>query len=76
MEGDDMKIAYYIEEGAEQLVLTPENDYERQMLSVLDDPAKIEIYKGSFYTCYGGWKRQGEDDESRIIVMKKGETHE
>lgn len=66
-----MKIAYYVEEGTEQLVLTPENDYEKQMLSVLDDPAKIEIHKGSFYTCMGGWVRQGSDAVSRIIVMKK-----
>lgn len=30
-----MKIAFYIEEGIEQIVLTPETEYETKMLALL-----------------------------------------
>lgn len=67
-----MKIAYYLEEGTEQLVLTPENDYEEKMLAILDKPSDIEIYKGHFYPCQGGWIRHSDNEDvtSRMIVMK------
>jgi len=64
-----MKIAYYVEQGIEQLILTPENEGEKKMLAILDKPSNIEIHKGSFYHCQGGWTRQGSEEESRIIVM-------
>jgi hypothetical protein len=75
-----MKIAYYVEDGREQLVLTPETELEKKMLSLLDGDKDIKIYKGSFYGCQGGWTRQTtrypslhgvgtEDDTSRIIVL-------
>lgn len=80
-----MKIALYIEDGLEQLVLTPENKHERGLLKLLDDKTrKLSIYHGSFYSCKGGWIRQEKqnqgfypswerdtDDESTIIVLNQ-----
>lgn len=53
-----MKIALYIEDGLEQIVLTPETDTEKAILSKLtDDSRDIEIKHGAFYGCQGGWIR-------------------
>jgi hypothetical protein len=68
-----MKIAYYIDEGIEQLILTPENKKEEKMLSILDSPSEIKVYSGEFYHCLGGWARQGSGEKSRIITMKPRE---
>lgn len=55
-----MKIALYIEDGIEQLVLTPESEHERKMLSLLHDQSRtVAIIRGSFYETRGGWVRQG-----------------
>lgn len=77
-----MKIALYIEDGLEQLVLTPESDHEKALLGKLGDPSRLlEIKRGSFYETTGGWTRHaqayrtpfGEDknDESTMIVLRK-----
>lgn len=56
-----MKIALYIEDGIEQLVLTPESEHERKMLSLLHDQSRtVSILRGAFYECRGGWVRQGD----------------
>ncbi len=77
-----MKIALYIEDGLEQLVLTPESSHEKALLGKLGDPSRVmEIKRGSFYETQGGWTRYaisyrspyGEDknDESTMIVLRK-----
>ena len=70
-----MKIALYIEDGLEQVVLTPETDTERLITKKLSESKKtLSIYQGSFYHCQGGWIRQSGDDSSAIIVMQDEET--
>lgn len=77
-----MKIALYIEDGLEQIVLTPESDTEKAILGKLHDGSRqLDIKKGSFFKCRGGWVRHGihkvhnlyghseENDESTMIVL-------
>lgn len=53
-----MKIALYIEDGLEQIVLTPESETEKAILGKLDDGTRdLTIRHGSFYNCQGGWTR-------------------
>lgn len=81
-----MKIALYIEDGLEQVVLTPESPTERNILGKLHDGTReLSIHSGSFYTCRGGWMRNAtsystsvysttqSDDQSTIIVLRKKE---
>mgnify|MGYP000141380214 CR=1 FL=1 len=78
-----MKIALYIEDGLEQIVLTAESDAEKGILGKLHDGSrKFSIKHGAFYACQGGWTRQREsvldygyshkvrDDASTIIVLR------
>ena len=70
-----MKIALYIDSGLEQLVLTPESEHERNLLNLMHNTERtIQIHKGTFYACAGGWTRQGERsrDDSTMIVLHKG----
>lgn len=76
-----MKIALYIEDGLEQIVLTPTSDTEKAILEKIHDNTRdIAIKRGEFYGCRGGWMRQkkrysniyGSDepnDESTMIVL-------
>lgn len=76
-----MKIALYIEDGLEQIVLTPETATEKAILGKLHDGSRqFELKRGSFFKCQGGWMRRAEpwrgnydsadrDDESTMIVM-------
>lgn len=67
-----MKIALYIEDGLEQIVLTPQSPSEKSILAKLTDGSRIvNIRKGSFYSCQGGWVRQSVNDESAIIVLEE-----
>jgi hypothetical protein len=66
-----MKIALYIEDGLEQIVLTPDSDTEKSLLGKLHDGTRtLAIHRGSFYQCQGGWVRQYSDDASTIIVLR------
>jgi hypothetical protein len=66
-----MKIALYIEDGREQIVLTPENDPEKKLLDLIGkDTRSVRIYRGGFYRCQGGWTRQSSETDSAIIVME------
>jgi hypothetical protein len=66
-----MKIALYIEDGLEQIVLTPESDVEKGIVGKLtDDSRALRILKGSFYECAGGWLRQGANRDSTLIVLR------
>lgn len=69
-----MKIALYIEDGREQIVLTPTSDTEKAILAKLHDGSRVaNIYRGTFYGCVGGWTRKGESDDSTIIVLAERE---
>lgn len=68
-----MKTAIYIENGLTQLVLTPESPWEQNIVkSMTEGTQPVEIKRGSFYECRGGWVRMGEceDDASLILVTK------
>lgn len=78
-----MKTAIYIEDGVTQLVLTPENEFEENVVkSFSDKEFEAFIYEGAFYDCRGGWVRQkhfdpshssSKDDKSLIIRTEKKE---
>ena len=82
-----MKIALYIDDGREQIVLTPETKTEQAILGKMHDGSrKMSVYLGAFYSCAGGWVRHaraapthtsfrpGEsEDRSTIIVLDKQE---
>ena len=83
-----MKIALYIEDSLEQIVLTPESDTERSILSKLQDGTRqLKVYRGEFYPCRGGWSRwrreytnyggsfspDFREDDSTIIVLRPPE---
>lgn len=54
-----MKTAIYIEDSVVQLVLTPENDWEKRALGAFHDkPVAAKFHNGQFYDCQGGWIRQ------------------
>lgn len=72
-----MKTAIFIKDGMLQLVLTPENEWEKSVIKVVDsDTKKISILRGSFYECQGGWIREGRADESLIMRIDTVETDE
>jgi hypothetical protein len=84
-----MKIALYIEDGLEQIVLTPETETERGIIERLHDESRdLSIKRGQFYRCQGGWTRwtQGYGgspyysdeklDESTMIVLRKTQKTE
>lgn len=83
-----MKIALYIEEGLEQIVLTPESATEKSILGKMHDGTRqLDIKRGAFYACRGGWVRHGEtgygsiydvgtrnDDESTMVILRPYEV--
>lgn len=78
-----MKTAIYQEDGVLQVVLTPESEFEQNILSLVEKKEAVEMYRGSFYECLGGWNRWQKtydnyyggqhdlDDRSLILVVKK-----
>lgn len=69
-----MKIALYIEDGLEQIVLTPTSKTETDILAKLHDGDRsLAVHRGSFYHCQGGWVRENMSDTSSIIVLKPTE---
>jgi hypothetical protein len=66
-----VKIALYIEDGLEQVVLSPESETERSILGKLHDSSRqLSVYRGEFYNCRGGWTRHGSSDTSTIIALR------
>jgi hypothetical protein len=60
-----MKIALYIEDGCEQIVLTPESDPEKKLLDLVGKETRhVKIYRGGFYRCQAGWTRQSSETDS------------
>ena len=63
-----MKTAIYITEGSTQVVLTPENEWEKQVIASIESGQKsLSIHRGGFYECQGGWVRQSGGEESLIL---------
>lgn len=67
-----MKTAIYIENGATQLVLTPENAWETNIVRGLTEGTReVEVKRGQFYLCRGGhYMSDSASDESLILVTK------
>lgn len=60
-----MKTAIYVEDGAVQLVLTPEDKFERDAIKMFSEkPTRTTIIEGQFYSCQGGWTRYRDYPES------------
>ena len=69
-----MKIALYIENGLEQIVLTPESETEEGIVGKMHDGTReLSVYHGGFYQCMGGWVREKITSESTIIVLRPKE---
>lgn len=76
-----MKIALYIEDGLEQIVLTPTSDTEKAILEKIHDGSRqMSLKRGEFYGCRGGWTRHKKqyllpyggdepNDESTMIIL-------
>lgn len=79
-----MKIALYIEDGLEQIVLTPESETERGIIGKMHDGSRsLSIKSGQFYACVGGWVRQrdysgalSQTDSTMIVLRTLVETGE
>lgn len=78
-----MKTAVYIEEGMMQLVLTPDNQWEKDVIAAFSEkPTEVQFFKGRFYACQGGWTRHRDiyeggygsknPPESLILKAKAG----
>lgn len=70
-----MKIALWMQDGIEQIVLTPETDTETWILAKMHDGTReVSLKRGSFYECQGGWVRQLLGDSSTIVVLRPVEA--
>jgi len=79
-----VKVAFYIEDGLEQIVLTPESDHEVDIMKKMHDGTReLQIHRGEFYACQGGWTRQrkrypssygSEPEENSTIVVLRRKT--
>ena len=68
-----MRATLLQQSGMTQLVLTPENEWEKKALSAIPD-RDFEVKRGSFFEeCRGGWVREYHNDESLMFCMKKPE---
>lgn len=64
-----MKVAMFIDKGISQFVLTPESDFEKHVVSEIENNRlrNLQVFRGAFYECRGGWVRQGSGDDSLIL---------
>lgn len=57
-----MKTAVYIDDDRTQIALTPENEFEKDVLNkVYDNRLDAAICSGRFYDCQGGFTRRSSD---------------
>lgn len=67
-----MKIALYIEDGLEQLVLTPQGEHERALLGKLGaDDREMSIVRGRFFESMAGFVRHTDTPDSTMIVLRR-----
>lgn len=65
-----VKSAIYINEGVTEVVLTPENEWEKSALKMVAG-SSVKTYWGGFYECMGGWFRQQSAPDSLMFVIEK-----
>lgn len=66
-----MKLAFYAQEGTQQIILTPESAPERAILNLLHQPRDITVTRGSFTETVGGYLRKSLEEESTFIVLSR-----
>ena len=65
-----MKTAIYIDQGTTQLVLTPENEWEKKICdSITQGEQQAKIMRGEFFDCRGGWIRHSNTPSSLILRL-------
>ncbi len=71
-----MKTVIYIDNAVVQLVLTPENEWEKKAVTMFaEGPLEAEVFHASFSTCAGGWTRlYGDRDVNSLILRAKVEA--
>lgn len=63
-----MKTQIFVDDKVTQVVLTPETEFEKHIVEEFDfKKSTVQIFKGNFSDCQGGWKRLYNYDESIII---------
>ena len=68
-----MKVAFYVDESLEQVVLTPESDLERGVLEVLHDERRsVSVHRGGFFECRAGYVRESGTTGSTMLVLRRG----
>lgn len=66
-----MKVAIYCENGATQLVLTPEGEFEKNAVKTLEGKThRLEVHSGSFAECKGGYFRRYEEEFSVMLLTR------
>jgi len=75
-----MKAAVFIEGGSKQVILTPESDFDKQIIeSMFPAGGKIypaKVFLGQFYKCNGGWWREGYNDSLIVCFEKEGKAND
>lgn len=67
-----MRIAFYCDNNKKEIILTPEDNNERLLLDQIKvGQQRMNIYKGGFYLCNGGWMREGTGERESIIFVIK-----
>lgn len=76
-----MKTAIFIKETRQQIVLTPENKWEKNICKTLSEKSKnVSMYFAQFNDVQGGWTMfensgyRGEDEDSLMIVLDDNKT--
>ncbi len=64
-----MKVAVYIAENRLQVILTPEIEQEKEVLKLVGSKEIVQMYRGGFYDCQGGWSRWSEYDRDNLILV-------
>jgi hypothetical protein len=66
-----MKTLFIADGGKMQVVLTPESDFEKRLLSEYSSASyRAHIARRSFSDCMGGYVRQYENENSLFITLK------
>ena len=64
-----MKVGLYWENGYFQAVLTPENEHEKRVCDLIEKKDLVQVKRGGFYHCMGGWLRQNPSSASEESIM-------
>lgn len=66
-----------VQDGNVQLVLTPETDFERDIVEKYGkDFNTVKCFKGEFLDCQGGWTRGYSSEDSLMLSIKDEKANE